>query len=114
MCLANRLLPTCKLDSHASATHLYAMMQKIEIYTKFGCPFCSRAKQLLTGKGADFVEYDITMGGPKRSEMQTRAPGSQTVPQIFIGGKHVGGCDDLYALDRAGNLDAMLAAQGNS
>jgi glutaredoxin 3 len=82
---------------------------QIDIYTKFACPFCVRAKRLLTEKGADFTEYDITMGGPKRDEMLTRAPGAMTVPQIFIGETHVGGCDDLHALERAGKLDALLA-----
>jgi glutaredoxin 3 len=82
---------------------------KVEIYTKWGCGFCVRAKALLEGKGVTFEEYDITMGGPKRAEMLERVPGAMTVPQIFIGGEAVGGCDDLYALDRAGKLDPMLA-----
>lgn len=85
-------------------------MSKIEIYTKFGCPYCSRAKQLLSAKGADYEEHDITMGGPKRAEMLKRAGGRSTVPQIFIGERHVGGSDDLAALDAAGKLDALLAA----
>jgi glutaredoxin 3 len=83
---------------------------KVEIYTKFLCPYCSRAKALLTAKGATFEEHDITMGGPKRTEMLERAPGRTTVPQIFIDGKHIGGSDDLAALDRAGGLDPLLAA----
>lgn len=82
---------------------------KIDIYTKFACPFCVRAKRLLAEKGASFNEYDITMGGPKRDEMLARAPGAMTVPQIFIGATHVGGSDDLAALERAGKLDALLA-----
>lgn len=82
---------------------------KIEIYTKFGCPYCVRAKRLLTEKGAKFTEHDITMGGPKQLEMRERAPNAMTVPQIFIGETHVGGSDDLAALDRAGKLDALLA-----
>ncbi len=81
---------------------------KIEIYTKWGCPYCVRAKALLDGKGVTYTEYDITMGGPKREEMQTRVPGAMTVPQILIGDQPVGGCDDLHALDRAGKLDPML------
>lgn len=85
-------------------------MAKVEIYTKAFCPYCTRAKQLLTAKGAVFEEYDITMGGPKRAEMLERAPGRTTVPQIFIDGKHVGGSDDLAALDRQGGLDPLLAA----
>lgn len=82
---------------------------QIDIYTKFGCPFCVRAKRLLSEKGAEFTEYDITLGGPKRAEMLERAPDAVTVPQIFIGAVHVGGCDDLHALEAAGKLDALLA-----
>ena len=82
---------------------------KVEIYTKFGCGYCVRAKHLLTSKSVDFTEYDITLGGPKRAEMLERAPGAMTVPQIFIGEHHVGGSDDLAALERAGRLDALLA-----
>lgn len=85
-------------------------MPKIEIYTKFLCPYCARAKALLTKKGAAFEEYDISTGGPKRAEMLERAPGASTVPQIFIDGRHIGGSDDLAALDRAGGLDPLLAA----
>ena len=85
-------------------------MAHIEIYTKFGCPFCVRAKALLTQKGAAFEEYDVTMGGPKKDEMVQRAPGAKTVPQVFIDGKLIGGSDDLAALDRKGGLDALLAA----
>lgn len=82
---------------------------KIDIYTKFACPFCVRAKRLLTQKGAEFTEHDITMGGPKRDEMLERAPHAMTVPQIFIGDTHVGGSDDLAALEAAGKLDMLLA-----
>jgi glutaredoxin 3 len=82
---------------------------KVEIYTKFLCPYCSRAKSLLQSKGVEVTEYDITMGGPKRQEMLQRAPGRSTVPQIFIDGRHIGGSDDLAALDRAGGLDPLLA-----
>lgn len=81
---------------------------KVEIFTKWGCPYCSRAKQLLESKGVAFEEYDITMGGPKRAEMAERAPGAATVPQIFIDGILVGGSDDLAALDTQGKLDMML------
>lgn len=81
----------------------------IDIYTKFGCGFCYRAKRLLESKGAEFNEFDITMGGPKRDEMLERAPQARTVPQIFIGETHVGGSDDLAALERDGKLDALLA-----
>jgi len=82
---------------------------QIDIYTKFGCPYCVRAKRLLDDKGVSYSEHDITMGGPKRDEMRARAPAAMTVPQIFIGDMHVGGSDDLSALDRAGRLDALLA-----
>ena len=85
-------------------------MAKVEIYTKFLCPYCTRAKQLLSSKGVKFEEIDISMGGPKRAEMLSRANGRSTVPQIFIGGQHVGGSDDLAALERAGRLDPLLAA----
>ncbi|QYJ06120.1 glutaredoxin 3 [Qipengyuania flava] len=81
---------------------------KVDIYTKFGCPYCVRAKRLLDQKGADYTEFDITMGGPKRDEMRERAPNAMTVPQIFIGETHVGGSDDLAALEREGKLDALL------
>lgn len=82
---------------------------QIDIYTKFACPFCVRAKRLLTQKGAEFTEHDITMGGTRRDEMLARAPNAMTVPQIFIGDVHVGGSDDLAALEAAGKLDALLA-----
>lgn len=85
-------------------------MPKVEIYTKFMCPYCTRAKSLLASKNVAFEEHDITMGGPKRQEMLARANGRTTVPQIFIGETHVGGSDDLAALERAGKLDALLAA----
>jgi glutaredoxin 3 len=84
-------------------------MAKVEIYTKFMCPYCTRAVRLLAGKGVAFDEYDITMGGPKRTEMIQRASGRSTVPQIFIDGRHVGGSDELVALDSAGKLDPLLA-----
>ncbi|MGE8140805.1 glutaredoxin 3 [Novosphingobium sp. NPDC080210] len=81
---------------------------KVEIYTKWGCPYCVRAKALLDGKGVSYTEYDITMGGPKRAEMQERAPGAMTVPQIFINDQAMGGSDDIHALDRAGKLAPLL------
>ncbi|HEY8603195.1 glutaredoxin 3 [Tsuneonella suprasediminis] len=83
----------------------------VEIYTKFGCGYCSRAKSLLNSKGVEFTEYDITLGGPRKAEMLERAPDARTVPQIFIGKTHVGGSDDLAALDHAGKLDALLAGE---
>ena len=84
-------------------------MPKVEIYTKMFCPYCVRAKRLLGQKGVALEEYDITMGGPQRAEMIQRANGRSTVPQIFIGDVHVGGSDELAALERAGKLDPMLA-----
>jgi glutaredoxin 3 len=83
-------------------------MAKIEIYTKAFCPYCTRAKRLLDEKGAAFDEYDITMGGPKRREMIQRANGRSTVPQIFIADRHIGGSDELAALEREGRLDPLL------
>lgn len=80
----------------------------VEIYTKWGCPYCVAAKALLDGKGVSYDEYDITMGGPKRSEMLERVPGAMTVPQVLIGGQPVGGSDELHALDRQGKLDTLL------
>ena len=81
----------------------------VDIYTKFGCGFCVRAKRLLDEKGVDYTEHDITMGGPKREEMLERAPGARTVPQIFIGSTHVGGSDNLASLERQGELEKLLA-----
>lgn len=84
-------------------------MAKVEIYTKAFCPYCSRAMRLLSGKGVEPVEYDITFGGPQRHEMIQRAQGRTTVPQVFIDGRHIGGSDDLAALDARGGLDPLLA-----
>jgi glutaredoxin 3 len=84
-------------------------MARIEVYTKFLCPYCTRAKALLAGKGVAIEEIDISTGGPRRAEMLDRSGGRQTVPQIFIDGRHIGGSDDLAALDRAGKLDPLLA-----
>ena len=85
-------------------------MATVEIYTKAFCPYCARAMNLLAGKGVEVEEFDITMGGPKRAEMLDRANGRTTVPQIFIGGKHIGGSDEIAALVRDGKLDQLLAA----
>ena len=85
-------------------------MARVEIYTKMFCPYCSRAERLLRDKGVTFEEHDITLGGPKRAEMLSRANGRHTVPQIFIDGRHIGGSDDLAALDARGGLDPLLAA----
>lgn len=83
-------------------------MARVEIYTKLFCGYCSRAKRLLDEKGVAYEEHDLTMGGPQRAEMIQRAHGRTTVPQIFIDGAHVGGSDELFALDGSGRLDAML------
>lgn len=85
-------------------------MAKVEIYTKFTCGYCFRAKALLESKGVAFEETDISMGGPERAEMIQRSNGRTTVPQIFINGQHIGGSDDLAYLEDAGKLDALLAA----
>ena len=85
-------------------------MPSITIYTKSWCPYCSAAKKLLDEKGAAFTEIDIEKKPEARAEMIQKAGGRTTVPQIFIGEKHVGGCDDLYALDDRGELQRMLAA----
>lgn len=84
-------------------------MKPVTIYTTRFCPYCQIAKQLLGRKGVAFDEIDVTMDRSARQSMAERADGRSTVPQIFIGDTHVGGCDDLYDLDRAGRLDAMLA-----
>lgn len=85
-------------------------MARVEIYTKSFCPYCARAKRLLEEKGIVFEEFEISGGGEKREEMIQRAGGRTTVPQIFIEGQHIGGSDDLAALDRGGKLDALLSA----
>lgn len=85
-------------------------MARVEIYTKSFCPYCARAKALLGEKGAAFEEYEISTDAEKRQEMIQRAGGRTTVPQVFIDGGHVGGSDDLAALERDGKLDSMLAA----
>jgi glutaredoxin 3 len=85
-------------------------MAEITIYTTMFCPYCARAKALLDSKGAAFTEIDVGMDAHKRREMEARANGGYTVPQIFINGTHVGGCDDLHALDARGALDPLLAA----
>lgn len=80
----------------------------IEIYTKPGCPYCVRAKALLDSKGVGYQEYVVGDDPVKRGELVKLAHGSRTVPQIFVDGHHVGGCDDLYALDGMGKLDQLL------
>ncbi|MEH6789170.1 glutaredoxin 3 [Parasphingorhabdus sp.] len=85
-------------------------MSKVEIYTKFTCGYCFRAKALLESKNVKFEEFDISMGGEKREEMIQRSGGRMTVPQIFIDDRHVGGSDDLAALNESGQLDQLLAS----
>lgn len=85
-------------------------MVSVEIYTKTTCGYCIRARRLLESKQIDYVEYVIDNDGAKRVEMIQRAGGRTTVPQIFVGGRHVGGCDDLYSLERDGKLNDLLAA----
>ncbi len=84
-------------------------MQTVEIYTSPLCGYCHAAKRLLTDKGVSFAEFDVAADPARRQEMTTRAPGSRTVPQIFIGDTHVGGYDDMAALERDGKLDPLLA-----
>ena len=85
-------------------------MKKVEIYTSPLCGFCHRAKSLLNQKGVQFEEIDVLSNPDEKPAMIKRADGARTVPQIFIGDIHVGGCDELFALERAGHLDGMLAA----
>lgn len=83
-------------------------MPTIEIYTQPWCPYCARAMHLLTSKGVEFREIKAPHGSAEREESARRSGGRTSVPQIFIDGRHIGGCDDLLALDRAGKLDPLL------
>lgn len=85
-------------------------MRKVTIYTTPLCPYCVRAKHLLKKKGVSYEEVDVFMDTGARDSMEMKSGGSRTVPQIFVGDKHLGGCDDLYALENAGTLDALLNA----
>ena len=85
-------------------------MPKVVIYTASLCPYCHMAKQLLQDKQVAFEEIDVTEKTTLRAEMRSKAGGVNTVPQIWIGERHVGGCTDLYALDRSGQLDPLLQA----
>jgi glutaredoxin 3 len=89
-------------------------MSQIEIYTTRYCPYCHAAKRLLSRKGVEFIEIDVSGDAKRRSEMVTRANGRMTVPQIFIGSTHVGGYDDLSALERAGRLDPLLVEKSTT
>lgn len=84
-------------------------MKPVEIYTSPMCGFCHAAKRLLNQKGVEYTEIDVWAAPDRKPEMIQRANGGRTVPQIFIGETHIGGCDDLYALEKAGKLDALLA-----
>lgn len=85
-------------------------MPEIEIYTQDWCPFCARAKQLFDKRGVTYREISAERGTPARAEAASRSGGRTSVPQIFIDGRHIGGCDDLLALDRAGQLEPLLKA----
>jgi glutaredoxin 3 len=85
-------------------------MQTVTLYTTAWCPYCSAAKSLLKEKGVGFTEIDVEKTAGARATMSQRAAGRTSVPQIFVGDTHVGGCDDLYALERSGGLDPLLAA----
>ena len=85
-------------------------MAQVEIYTKPFCSYCYRAKRLLDDKGIEYQEREISFSGPDRQEMIQRANGRTTVPQIFIDGRHIGGCDALMELERSGELDTLLTA----
>ncbi|MEM9988523.1 MAG: glutaredoxin 3 [Pseudomonadota bacterium] len=84
-------------------------MKSVQIYTRPMCPYCTRAKALLQKKEVDFEELDAFMNAQNRKEMIARSGGARTYPQIFIGDTHVGGCDELHAVEREGKLDALLA-----
>ncbi|EAU53390.1 glutaredoxin 3 [Mariprofundus ferrooxydans] len=85
-------------------------MNKVEVYSGDFCPYCVRAKSLLKKKGVDFTEYNVQKESDKRIEMLDRSNGARTIPQIFINDRHVGGCDELYALEKRGELDSWLNA----
>jgi glutaredoxin 3 len=89
------------------------MAAKVEIYTWMTCPFCIRAKNLLTRKGVEFSEYNVDGDEAARDKMAQRANGRRSVPQIFINDRHIGGCDDIHSLDAQGKLDQLLASANN-
>ena len=84
-------------------------MAKVEIYTTLACPYCTRALSLLSAKNIDFEKIDVTLSTAKRQAMRIRTNGQTSVPQIFINGDHIGGCDDLFRISRAGHLDKLLS-----
>ena len=85
-------------------------MPKVEIYTRAFCGYCYRAKRLLDSKGIEYQEHEVFFGGPEKEEMIQRSAGRTTVPQIFIDGRHIGGCSELMELESRGKLDELLAA----
>ena len=97
------------MHDHTASSESRTLMKPVTIYTTGLCPYCHMAKSLLSRKGVSYTEIDVTYAPDKRSEMTSRARGRRTVPQIFIGETHVGGSDDLHALERAGKLDTLLA-----
>jgi glutaredoxin 3 len=100
--MARREFTDCKIENH--------VMSKVEIYTKGHCPYCRRAKALLDQKGVEYVEYPIDVKPKLRDVMIERANGGYTVPQIFIDNQHIGGCDDMMALEYHDKLDPLLNA----
>jgi len=107
---ANATLPS-ELGTRFQEPH--TPMSNVTIYTRALCPFCTRAIKLLKKKGADFQQIDAGMNAQKRNDTIARAGGARTYPQIFVGDTHVGGCDELMALERAGELDPLLATAGS-
>jgi glutaredoxin 3 len=104
----------CIYNSQQPINHQESIMAKIEVYSTDVCPYCVRAKKLLTKKGAEFTEINVSNNSELRDSMMKRANGRQTVPQIFINDQHIGGCDDLYALDAEGKLDGLLTGDHNA
>ena len=104
----SRAMNRCRRDALNSRLWVN-MANKVTIYTTMMCPYCTAAKRLLDKKGADVDEIDVTFNPSGRREMTARAKGQRSVPQIFIGETHVGGCDDLFELEEDGELDGMLA-----
>ena len=94
--------------AHPAPLCMSGIMAKVEIYTSMMCPYCSRAVGLLQAKNVRFEQIDVSKSSELRQTMRSRAGGRTSVPQIFIDDEHIGGCDDLFALDSAGHLDALL------
>ncbi len=105
--LQDRRANTRRLDD-AEPTGDGAEVSGVVIYTTMLCPFCHRAKRLLAQKGVPFTEIDVTLNRGRRAEMTERAGGRSTVPQIFVGERHIGDCDEIHALERQGKLDPLL------